>query len=107
MTCANACRDLKEGRRVGWKTWGRGISEVHNMEGFSGMLRSSGFLLWSTGSHGMVVDLRAAFWGDSCAAVQRTEPATKAVVVTDAFSPWNLCSLEKPHPPIAPTSSPF
>lgn len=80
-----------------------------SMEGFAGMLRSLGFVLWMTGSHGMVANIRSAFWGDPCAAMWRTEPAAKAVVVIDDFSPWDLCSLENtppthsPHPLPLPT----
>lgn len=70
-----------------------------NVEGFAGVLGSLGFLLWTMGSQAMLVNIRSAFWGESCAAVWRTELATKTVVVTDDFSPWNLCSLENPtHP---------
>lgn len=76
------------------------------MEGFEGMPGSSGFLLWTTGSHRMVVNIKSAFWRDPCAAVWRTESAAKTVVVMDDFSPWNLCSLEN-SPPTAPMLSPF
>ena len=76
-----------------------GLRYVQNVEGFAGVLGSLGFLLWTMGSQAMLVNMRSAFWGESWAAVWRTELATKTVVVIDDFSPCKLCSLENPtHP---------
>ena len=76
-----------------------GLRYEQNVEGFAGVLGSLGFLRWTMRSQMMLVNIRSAFWGESCAVVWRTELATKTVVVIDDFSPWNLCSLENPtHP---------
>lgn len=84
-----------------------GLRYVQNVEGFAGVLGSLGFLLWTMGSQAMLVNMRSAFWGESWAAVWRTELATKTVVVIDDFSPWKLCSLENPTHPQLPHVLPF
>lgn len=84
-----------------------GLRYVQNVEGFAGVLGSLDFLLWTVGSQAILVNMRSAFWGESCAAVWGTELATKTVVVTGDFSPWNVCSLENSTHPQPPHVLPF
>lgn len=58
------------------------------------MLRSLGFLLWSMGSHGVVVRNKLASWRDPygcCVAAETLE-------VIDDLNPCNLCFLENATP---------
>lgn len=53
---------------IGQRHCGRGVKCYKQglRHGFVHMLRSLDFLLWTMGSHGMVVNVESAFWGDPC-----------------------------------------